>query len=345
MAIWIEPKSNYVAGDEVTPAIFNELAENEKYLKETQDTKITSSEVKDATINNTQHSTRVNLTTTEKLSVGVGKIRKWFSDLKGLAFKDSVGNSEITDVAADKVTGLHSVATSGSYNDLSNKPSITKQAVGLGNVENERQYSSENPPPYPVTSINGDTGDITIPAPEVQPNGTYPDMTVGDSQQLGGVSASEYITKQAGKVNLVRYDIWTGPVTTDGSLTDLFTATDSLGGKEVEIEFSANEIRVSTSTTSDYIRSAFSNARYITRGRFESSQIRHQLYSHSNDYQSYADIYFSYNASTKLVRVGSIAASIEHNGAYANGGNISRAFTGRVNSLTIYRVSVIEEDN
>ena len=56
MAVWNEPKSNYVASDEVTPQIFNELAENEKYLKQTQDTKITSAQVKDATINNTQHS-------------------------------------------------------------------------------------------------------------------------------------------------------------------------------------------------------------------------------------------------------------------------------------------------
>ena len=46
MAIWNEPKSNYVASDEVTPDIFNELAENEKYLKETQDTKITQARLR-----------------------------------------------------------------------------------------------------------------------------------------------------------------------------------------------------------------------------------------------------------------------------------------------------------
>ncbi|MBQ7798304.1 MAG: hypothetical protein IJ371_04200 [Clostridia bacterium] len=31
---WEEPKSNHVASDEVTPAIFNRLAKNEKHLKE-----------------------------------------------------------------------------------------------------------------------------------------------------------------------------------------------------------------------------------------------------------------------------------------------------------------------
>lgn len=34
MAEWKEPKSDYVATDQVTPDIFNELAENEKHLKE-----------------------------------------------------------------------------------------------------------------------------------------------------------------------------------------------------------------------------------------------------------------------------------------------------------------------
>lgn len=34
MAIWNEPKSDYTPGDEVVPEIFNELAENEKHLKE-----------------------------------------------------------------------------------------------------------------------------------------------------------------------------------------------------------------------------------------------------------------------------------------------------------------------
>lgn len=124
MATWNEPKSNYVASDEVTPQIFNELAENEKYLKEIQETKITSSEVKEATINNTQSSTRTNLTATEKLSTGFGKIRKWFADLKALAFKDTVGNSDITDVEASKVTGLHTVATSGNYSELNGKPTL-----------------------------------------------------------------------------------------------------------------------------------------------------------------------------------------------------------------------------
>lgn len=38
----------------------------------------------------------------------------------------------------------------------------------LGNVANERQYSENNPPPYPVTSVNGKTGAVTLSASDVK---------------------------------------------------------------------------------------------------------------------------------------------------------------------------------
>ena len=46
----------------------------------------------------------------------------------------------------------------------SSKPSYTKSEVGLGNVDNVKQYSANNPPPYPVTSVNGKTGAVTLNA-------------------------------------------------------------------------------------------------------------------------------------------------------------------------------------
>ena len=39
---------------------------------------------------------------------------------------------------------------------------LNPAAVGLGNVDNVKQYSATNPPPYPVTSVNGHTGAVTI---------------------------------------------------------------------------------------------------------------------------------------------------------------------------------------
>ena len=39
--------------------------------------------------------------------------------------------------------------------------------VGLGNVDNIKQYSASNPPPYPVTSVNGKTGKVNLVANDV----------------------------------------------------------------------------------------------------------------------------------------------------------------------------------
>lgn len=48
-----------------------------------------------------------------------------------------------------------------------NKPSYSKSEVGLGNVDNVRQYSKNNPPPYPVTSVAGKTGAVTLGSGDV----------------------------------------------------------------------------------------------------------------------------------------------------------------------------------
>ena len=77
---------------------------------------------------------------------------------------------------------------SGDYDDLTDKPSIngvtlsgnkttaellisfSAADVGLGNVANERQYSSQNPPPYPVTSVAGKTGAVKTGAVGLLPS-------------------------------------------------------------------------------------------------------------------------------------------------------------------------------
>ena len=104
----------------------------------------------------TAASSRANIATGEKLSVLFGKIAKWFSDLGSLAFKSTVAK---TDLARDVQTSLGKADSA--------LQSVTKSDVGLGNVDNVKQYSASNPPPYPVTSVNGQTGDV-----EVQSGGT-----------------------------------------------------------------------------------------------------------------------------------------------------------------------------
>ena len=53
---------------------------------------------------------------------------------------------------------------------------LNSASVGLGNVDNVKQYSVSNPPPYPVTSVNGRTGAVTVhevPAVTTADNGKF----------------------------------------------------------------------------------------------------------------------------------------------------------------------------
>ena len=44
---------------------------------------------------------------------------------------------------------------------------LNPASVGLGNVDNVKQYSVSNPPPYPVTSVNSKTGAVTLTASDI----------------------------------------------------------------------------------------------------------------------------------------------------------------------------------
>lgn len=123
----------------------------------------------------TAATTRANIATGEKLSVLFGKIAKWFADLGALAFKSTVAKS---DLASDVQTSLGKADSAlQSYTETDptvpawakakTKPSYSKSEVGLGNVDNVKQYSKSNPPPYPVTSVNGKTGAVTVPTVSV----------------------------------------------------------------------------------------------------------------------------------------------------------------------------------
>lgn len=57
--------------------------------------------------------------------------------------------------------------TANAANDVNidiNVPT-NKSDIGLGNVDNVKQYSASNPPPYPVTSVNGKTGAVLVNVP------------------------------------------------------------------------------------------------------------------------------------------------------------------------------------
>lgn len=54
-----------------------------------------------------------------------------------------------------------------SWAKTTTKPTYTAAEVGLGNVENVKQYSANNEPPYPVTSVNGHTGSVALVAEDI----------------------------------------------------------------------------------------------------------------------------------------------------------------------------------
>ena len=143
----------------------------------------------------TAASTRANVATGEKLSVLFGKIAKWFADLGSLAFKSTVAKSDLaSDVqtSLDKADSALQSAPVTSVNSKRGAVSLAKGDVGLGNVANERQYSSANPPPYPVTSVNGKTGTVTVDVPTV-PSTTSLIKGNGSGGLVAATRGSDYI--------------------------------------------------------------------------------------------------------------------------------------------------------
>lgn len=62
----------------------------------------------------------------------------------------------VTDALHDFSTGVTSV------NGKVGEVVLNKEDIGLGNVPNIVPYSESNTPPYPVTSVNGQTGDVIV---------------------------------------------------------------------------------------------------------------------------------------------------------------------------------------
>ena len=118
----------------------------------------------------TTATTRSNLTTKEKLSTSLGKIAKWFSDLKTVAFSGSYND------LSNKPTSLPASDVSA-WAKASTKPTYTKSEVGLGNVDNtadanksvKHATSADN-----ATTVNGHTVNSNVPA-----NAKFTDTTYG----------------------------------------------------------------------------------------------------------------------------------------------------------------------
>ena len=145
MASWKEPETNHTAGDQVTPEIFNTLAENEVYLNET---KITTNQVQEATVMSETSATRENLTEQDTVMGAFGKIRKWFADLRALAFKDTVVTADINNsaVTSDKIASSAVTSTKlGTSSVITSK--INALAVTTEKLANLARKAGKIPTP------------------------------------------------------------------------------------------------------------------------------------------------------------------------------------------------------
>lgn len=100
---------------------------------------------------------------------------KPLSAAQGVALKSLIDAisvpTKVSQLTNDKgyITGYTETdPTVPSWAKATSKPTYTKSEVGLENVDNVKQYSASNPPPYPVTSVNGKTGNVSVSGlPEV----------------------------------------------------------------------------------------------------------------------------------------------------------------------------------
>lgn len=86
------------------------------------------------------------------------KIGDGTSSYTALPFQDEAVRALIT--AVDGKIDTHIA-------DTDNPHEVTKAQIGLSNVDNVKQYSDSNPPPYPVTSVNSKTGAVSLTASDV----------------------------------------------------------------------------------------------------------------------------------------------------------------------------------
>lgn len=114
------------------------------------------------------------------------KIGDGTSSYTALPFQDEAVRALIT--AADNKIDAHIA-------DTDNPHEVTKAQIGLSNVDNVKQYSSSNPPPYPVTSVNSKTGAVSLTASEV---GARPDTWVPTLGNLGITATASELNKLDG---------------------------------------------------------------------------------------------------------------------------------------------------
>lgn len=102
-----------------------------------------------------------------KTSSGIEK--QLYASAADIVELDPIEGMTATNVQ-DAIAELQDIAAQGGVTSVNGKTgavTLTKVDVGLGNVDNVKQYSASNPPPYPVTSVAGRTGAVTLTKSDV----------------------------------------------------------------------------------------------------------------------------------------------------------------------------------
>ena len=84
-----------------------------------------------------------------------------------------------------------------SVNSKTGAVTLGKSDVGLGSVDNVKQYSASNPPPYPVTSVNNKTGSVTLTASDLGAATTSNINTALNRTNAVNIANSNYTTYMA----------------------------------------------------------------------------------------------------------------------------------------------------
>lgn len=134
--------------------------------------------------------------------------------LAGYGIEDAKISDGVITLGSNTITPVTSVnGKSGA------SVTLDKTNIGLGNVDNIKQYSASNPPPYPVTSVNGQTGAVTLSAADVgaRPSTWTPsksDIGLGNVDNVKQYSASNPppypVTSVNGKTGAVTLEIGGG---------------------------------------------------------------------------------------------------------------------------------------
>lgn len=125
----------------------NDLTSSVDSVKNSINNYLNTHDIKDNVTTFTQASERSNLSSGEKLSISLGKISKYFSDMKALAYKDIVDTNDIkTNATIDNAKNVSDKINGKNISDIFEENGTT---VKLASVANNIVYTTVAPTEAP----------------------------------------------------------------------------------------------------------------------------------------------------------------------------------------------------